>query len=96
MPATCGACGQTSHTLASTSSAILVLNLLLLCGIGFVALASASVWLAALGLAVAVGINTFAWTRVELWPIDSHSVKVARRVGVLAALMVLLTRLFMQ
>lgn len=85
-----------SHALASTSSAIFVLNVVLLSGVGFVLLASGSVWIGIASLAVASGINVFAWSRMELRPIDSASVKSARRVGILVVLIAVVSKLFMQ
>ncbi len=85
-----------SHVLASTSSAIFVLNVLLLSATGFVMLASGSLWIAVHSLALAIVINLFAWRRAELWPIDTDTVTTARRAGLLVALVALLGKLFLQ
>ena len=52
-----------------------------------------AVWIGVLSFTVALAINVFAWSRVELWPIDSGSVKAARRAGVVAVLVAVLSTL---
>lgn len=85
-PARCAACGRLSHVIASTSSGIWVVGVLLLVAAEFIALLAQSPWAGLAGLTLVVAHNVWAWRRVELWPIDSDSAKTAARWSWLAAL----------
>lgn len=84
IPAKCRDCGQLSHVIASTSSGIWVLGVVLLVAAGIVAVIAQSPWAGLLGLSGVVAHNVWAWRRVELWPIDRNSAKTAAQVGWLA------------
>lgn len=94
VPATCAACGQLSHVIASTSSGIWVVGVVLLVVAGFIALFAQSLWSGLAGLAMVAAYNVWAWRRVELWPIDANSSQIAARVGLLATVLTWLGLLF--
>lgn len=77
-PATCSACGALSHALASTSSGIWVMELILVVAV-FLASAIAGFWpLGLLSIPLAVAHNLWAWRRVRLWPISAKASAEAR------------------
>lgn len=94
VPATCAACGRLSHVIASTSSGIWVVGVVLLVAAGFITLLAQSWWAGLAGLTLVVAYNVWAWRRVELWPIDSNSSQTAARVSWLATVLAWLAVLF--
>ena len=93
-PAKCGHCGKLSHVLASTSSGIASLEIVLGALSVVLAMVLAS-WFAALAcFAFLVAHNVWAWRRVELFPISEDSAKTAARVSWWLLALAALFRLF--
>ena len=80
-PAKCLACGRLVHVIASTSSGIFVVGVLLFTGSAILAVATASYWVFVAGLALVVAYNLWAWRRVDLYPIPVESAKAAAQVS---------------
>ena len=93
-PAECRSCGRLSHVIASTSSGIWVIGVVLLVAAGLFALIAQTPWAGLVGLCVVVAHNVWAWRRVELWPIAANSSQKAARVGWVATLLAWLAVLF--
>lgn len=93
-PASCATCGRLSHVIASTSSGIWVIGVVLLVAAGFFALIAQTPWAGLVGLCAVVAHNVWAWRRVELWPIAANSSQTAARVGWVATLLAWLAVLF--
>ena len=93
-PAKCTACGQLSHVIASTSSGIWVVGVVLLLAVGSIALLAQSIWTGLAGLTMVGALNVWAWRRVERWPIAANSAKTAARVGCVATALAWLAILF--
>ena len=80
-PAKCTACGNLSHVLASTSSGIFSVCIVLF-SLGVVAAMVSESYLVALLVGVlVVSYNVWAWRRVELFPISTESAKLAAQVS---------------
>jgi hypothetical protein len=80
--------------IASTSSGIGVLGIVLLVAAGFLALVAQTVWAGLAGLTVAIAHNVWAWRRAELCPIDRDSSKAASQASWLATAVIWLIALF--
>ena len=93
-PARCAACGRLSHVVASTSSGIWVVGVVLLVATGLIALLAQSFWAGLAGLAMVGVYNVWAWRHVELWPIDANSAQTAARASWLATVLAWLAVLF--
>lgn len=80
-PARCGACRRLSHVLASTSSGIIgvCIVLLSLAVVAGMVLESYSIGL--LLAVLVVPYNIWAWRRAELFPISDESAKLAAQVS---------------
>jgi hypothetical protein len=80
-PARCTACGKLSHVLASTSSGIVSICIVLFSLGVTVAMVSESYLVAVLLGVLVVSYNMWAWRRVELFPISAESAKLAAQVS---------------
>jgi hypothetical protein len=93
-PATCTNCGKLSHVLASTNSGIFSVCLVLLsCTVALGVILES--WVAsAVGVAIVVCYNVWAWRQVELFPISPESAKVAARVSWVVLMVAAIARIF--
>lgn len=80
-PAKCPHCGKLSHVLASTSSGIAGVGIVLAALAVVAAMVLESYLVAAAGFGLLVLHNIWAWRGVELFPISEESAKVAARVS---------------
>lgn len=76
-PAKCTACGNLSHVLASTSSGIFSVCIVLFSLAVVAAMVSQSYLVAVLLVVLVVSYNMWAWRRVELFPISTEGAKLA-------------------
>jgi hypothetical protein len=93
-PAKCTACGNLSHVVASTSSGILSICIVLF-SLGVVAAIVSQSYLVAMLVGVlVVSYNVWAWRRVELFPISAESAKLAAQASWWLVGLAALLRLF--
>ncbi len=78
-PAVCSLCGRLSHVIASTSSGIFLLSLLIVGTFYWIGAINEVTLVGWLGVPVAVAYYRWAWQRAELWPITGDSAKTSRQ-----------------
>jgi hypothetical protein len=93
-PASCASCGKLSHVLASTSSGIFSVGIVLLCCVLFAAFLAQSYLVGIAGVGLVVAYNVWAWRKAELFPISSDSANAAAQVTWWVVALSLLANIF--
>ena len=90
----CRNCKKLSHVLASTSSGIFSVGLVLGCCAVIAALIAESYLAGAAGAAGVVGYNVWAWRQAELFPISPESAGTAAQVSWWLLALAVLAKIF--